>query len=147
MNTLTPIEPRANANSRAPLAYRLAVLTVALFCLPLMSQAQTTIIGVPTDELTDATPDGWDLAVTLVDPIAATGDAEGEVLGRVDTWNYYASDQKEPSEFKVTPLLLKNVDDVYTVVGIGETHEPEEPGPQEDVPFNLQEGTNEFIDW
>ena len=117
---------------------------LVLLATTLAVQAQVTTSGVPTDELTEifGGPDGWDLTVVVTQPIEPGEEAAGEVEGTVVSWNYYAADEREVTEFTVRPLLVKNEDDIYTIVGIGEAHEPQEPGLQEDVPFNLEDGTD-----
>ena len=100
-----------------------------------------SIHGVPTDELTDATPDGWDLSVVLTTPIE---NEDGLLTGSIHRWSYYASDQRAVDEFVVRPLLIEQQDDIWTVVGVGAPHSPEDPGIQEDIPFDLQKGTASF---
>lgn len=124
-------------------------LALAIFgaCFSPTTSAQVvTTFGVPTDELSDlgGAPDGWDLTVVVTQPIAPAGDAEGQTDGIVTSWNYYAADSVEPSEFTVRPLLVRNEDEIYTVVGIGAAHVPEETGPQEGVPFDLEDGSDAF---
>ena len=120
----------------------LLIQLALLLALTCSAQGQSSIFGVPTDELIDASPDGWDLTVVITQPIEPGDEADGQTDGTVESWNYYASDLRDVTEFTVRPLLVKNEDDFYTIVGIGEAHEPEESGPQEDVPFNLEDGTN-----
>ncbi|MGK0190432.1 MAG: hypothetical protein ACI9R3_006259 [Verrucomicrobiales bacterium] len=124
----------------------LALATFSAFSFSTASAQVMTTFGVPTEELSDlgGSPDGWDLTVVVTQPIAADGEAEGQTDGIVTGWNYYAADNTEPSEFTVRPLLVRNEDDIYTVVGIGAPHVPEETGPQEDVPFELEDGSNAF---
>jgi hypothetical protein len=44
-----------------------------------------------------------------------------------------------------TPLLVKQVDGVFTVAGIGSPHTPEDIGEQLDIPFGLTKGSDSFV--
>ena len=125
----------------------LLLLCLGFLSLSAEAQAQvTTTFGVPTADLTEilGTPDGWDLTIVVAEPIAPGEDAEGQVAGIVGTWNYYAADDRDVTEYTVRPLLVQNEDGIYTVIGIGAAHKPEEPGLQEGVPFDLEDGTDAF---
>ncbi|MCB1099884.1 MAG: CHRD domain-containing protein [Verrucomicrobiae bacterium] len=108
---------------------------------------QVTTFGVPTADLTELSgvADAWDLTVVVTQPIAPGDDAEGQVNGTVHSWNYYAADDgRDVTEYTVRPLLVQNEDDVFSVIGIGAVHHPEEPGLQDGVAFGLEDGTDAF---
>jgi hypothetical protein len=104
-----------------------------------------SIWGDATDDLGDATPDGWDLTVVETNGIEAEGDGEGLTQFFPSAWTYYASDQRDVETFVVTPLLIKNEDGVFTVEAIGDPHTPEDPGVQENLPFKA-DATGETYD-
>lgn len=134
--------------------YRALVIAAvaASIAASITSQAAVVTLGTTEPELVDGQADGWSGITVLDTPLEGVGD---QIQGTVVTYNYNTAFSREfaveAGDYEVTPLLVKFDGAEYSIIGVGATHTPlidldaDFPGFQEDVPFDVQDGTDTFV--